>query len=35
LQATNLSGPWTPISSGTTYTIVPTNNQTFYRLAVP
>lgn len=35
LQATNLAGPWTPISSGTTYTIEPTNNQTFYRLVVP
>lgn len=34
-QSTNLLGPWTPISSGTTYTIAPTNKQTFYRLTVP
>ncbi|HTV38983.1 MAG TPA: hypothetical protein VMF08_00295 [Candidatus Sulfotelmatobacter sp.] len=35
LQATNITGPWSPISTGSSYTIVPTNKQTFYRLAVP
>ena len=35
LQATNLTGPWTPISTGSSYSITPTNSQMFYRLSMP
>jgi hypothetical protein len=35
LQSTNVTGPWAPVSNGATYTVVPTNNLMFYRLAMP
>ncbi len=33
--ATNVTGPWVPLSSNSTYTVSPTNTRTFYRLTVP
>jgi hypothetical protein len=35
LQSTNLPGAWITNSTTSPYTIVPTNNQMFYRLSVP
>jgi len=35
LGSTNLSGPWTTISSSSPYTVIPTNSQMFYRLSLP
>jgi hypothetical protein len=35
LQSTNLPGQWTTNPSSSPYTVVPTNNQMFYRLSVP
>lgn len=35
LGATNLLGPWTTISASPPYTVVPTNNQMFFKLSLP
>lgn len=35
LQSTNLTGTWVTNSSSSPYTILPTNNQMFYRLSLP
>jgi hypothetical protein len=35
LQTTNLPSNWTTNPSSSSYTIVPTNKQMFYRLSVP
>lgn len=35
LGATNLTGPWTSVSNSPPFTILPTNNQMFYRLLLP
>lgn len=35
LQSTNLPGTWTSVSNNSPYTIVPTNDQMFYRLSLP
>jgi hypothetical protein len=35
LGATNLSGPWSSVSSSPPYTVVPTNNQMFFKLSLP
>jgi hypothetical protein len=35
LQSTNVTGPWATAATAPPYTIMPTNSQMFYRLALP
>jgi len=35
IGSTNLTGPWNSVSNSPPYTVVPTNDQMFYRLSLP